>query len=1057
MPSVCPQRPALSPPPDGEPPPSARRRARLAGVGLLVGICVVAGLRAGDGTDSAQRTGVLVLHSYHEGLTWTDGTDEGIREVLGARPDIEVYTEYLDSKRIALEDLPNLLADYLRRKYAAIPIAAIIVSDNYALSFLTTHQKAVFPGLPVIFCGIDDFQPALLDGLDGPATGVVQALNPRRTLRLIRTLQPALRRLAVVSGVDETAQAMKRQAQLALADEADGLEVVWLDSLSTRTLLERLGTLSREDAVLLCNFNRDADGVYYSHEDSARLISGATAAPVYAMQDLYMGTGVVGGSMISARDQGTVAARLCLNTLDTGHTPPIRLECPHTILCDYAVLRRFGMNVSALPPTATVINRPESFYARHRRLIWTTVAAFVLLLLALAGVTFGLLRSRTAGRKLRRSEENLRTTLNSIGDAVIATDIAGRIVHMNPVAERLTAWTSAAAMHRPLAEVFRLVDAETGQSCAAPGREVLQHRGRVEVANHATLLARDGTKHEIAHSAAPIRAARDVVIGVVLVFRDVTEDYRMRRMLAQSEAQMKLALQGADLGTWDWDVTTGQLAFDDRCAEMLGYRREEIEPQAEAWRQRIHPDDRPAVQAALAAHLAGQTPAYETEHRLQHCSGDWVWVLDKGRVIERGPDGSARRVCGTHLDITDRKRAEAERERLQEQLQHAQKLESIGLLAGGVAHDFNNILTAVIGHTELAVDELETRFPAADAALESVREIERNAQRAAALTRQLLAFSRRQVMRPEVLDLNATLRDVEKMLRRLITENITLQLHCAADLHAIKADPGQLEQVILNLVVNARDAMPEGGQLALETRNVLLEDTQVAMPPDLLSGPYVLLAVSDTGCGMDRATRERIFEPFFTTKTLGQGTGLGLSTVYGIVKQAGGHIIAYSELNRGTTFKIYLPAVEGTVVQRELPEAVRPVLTGSGTVLICEDDPAVREVTARTVRDAGYTVLVASGGQEALRLAEAHAQLIDLLITDVIMPGLDGPSLAEAVTALRRDIRTLFVSGYTSNVIARHGVLESAVAFLEKPYSRRQLLQRIHEIMSQPKPVSPQT
>ncbi len=1014
--------------------------------------CVLAQAAAAEPLPTSQplRKGVLLLHSYHEGLTWTDGVDQGIRTTLAARPDIEIYTEYLDSKRITREGLPAATADYLAQKYAETPLAVIIVSDNSALAFLARYQKAVFGSTPVVFCGIDDFTPDLLAGLAGPVTGVVQALDPRQTVELIRTLQPDLQRLVVVSGTDVTALAMRRQAQAALANEARGLDVVWLDGPSARALQERLSGLSRADAVLLCNFNRDAEGAYLSHEDSARLICAASGAPVYAMQDLYLGTGVVGGSVITARDQGAMAARLGLEILAGRDVPPISLECPHAILCDFAVLQKFGLDLSRLPPTATLINHPLTFYERYRRLIWTAAGAFALLLLALAGVSFGLVRSRSAARQLRRSEEKLRTTLNSIGDAVIATDVIGRIIHMNPVAERLTGWTAAEAVHQPLASVLRIVNAVTRQPVDAPVEEVLRRGQIVGLANHTTLLARDGAEYQIADSAAPIRAEGAQITGVVLVFRDVTEDYRMRRRLAESEAQMKLALQGADLCTWDWNVPARQVAFNERWAEMLGYPSAERAAPFDIWMELVHPDDRPSVQQTLEAHLQGQTAAYETEHRLRHKTGAWVWVLGKGRVIERNADGAALRMCGTYLDITQRRRAEAEHAKLEAQLRQAQKMESIGLLAGGIAHDFNNILTAISGSAEAATQELQTRFPAAAGPLEWLQQVERSVQRAAALTRQLLAFGRRQLVRPQVLDLNTTLRELEKMLRRLLTENLSLQLRCAPELPAVQADPGQLEQVIVNLVVNARDAMSAGGQLTLETRPVPPAEAQAVLPPDARPGAYVMLAVSDTGCGMDAATREHIFEPFFTTKPLGQGTGLGLSTVYGIVKQAGGHVAVYSEPGQGTTFKVYLPA-RPEDSRRPQPAEVSPTaLGGSDTIVVCEDDVAVRKVTAQMLQDAGYTVLVAEDAADALRRAAAHPGPIDLLVTDVIMPGMNGRQLAEALSALRPALRTLFVSGYTSSVIAHCGVLERDVEFLEKPFSRQQLLQRVRDVLSQP-------
>jgi signal transduction histidine kinase/CheY-like chemotaxis protein len=412
------------------------------------------------------------------------------------------------------------------------------------------------------------------------------------------------------------------------------------------------------------------------------------------------------------------------------------------------------------------------------------------------------------------------------------------------------------------------------------------------------------------------------------------------------------------------------------------------------------------------------------------------------------PDGTCTRLLGTSTDITDRKRADEERERLETQLRQAQKMEAVGQLAGGIAHDFNNILTSIGGNVELALGQLQARGAADHRPLEELREVERSLARAAGLTRQLLAFGRRQVARPESLDLNQTVTAMEPMLRRLISESIVLQVIRGADLQCVRADANQVEQVVMNLVVNARDALPGGGTLTIETANVTLDADYVAQHGDVLPGPYVLLSVSDTGCGMDARTLERAFEPFFTTKPVGQGTGLGLATVYGIVKQSGGHVAAYSAPGHGSTFRVYLPAVDAPAVpQPAAAPQCEPAPTGVETVLVCEDDGVVRDLASRFLRSAGYTVLAAANGAEALRIAAANGRAVDLLVTDVVMPDMNGRQLADTLTAAMPNLAVLFVSGYTGSVIACHGVLDPGVEFLEKPFTRRELLRRVRDLL----------
>ena len=373
-------------------------------------------------------------------------------------------------------------------------------------------------------------------------------------------------------------------------------------------------------------------------------------------------------------------------------------------------------------------------------------------------------------------------------------------------------------------------------------------------------------------------------------------------------------------------------------------------------------------------------------------------------------------------------------------------MEAVGRLAGGVAHDFNNVLTAITGYSELLLDELQPGDPKR----QDVEEIKAAGLRAAALTRQLLAFSRKQVLQTRVLDVNDVVRGLEKMLRRLLGEDVKVELALEAALGAVRADPGQLEQVIVNLAVNSRDAMPGGGLLTLETANVELDEAYVNSHAGASPGRHVMLAVTDTGIGMDAETRSQIFEPFFTTKERGKGTGLGLSVVYGIVKQSGGSVWVYSEPGRGTTFKVYLPRVDEPVEGLELESAVQPVAGGTETVLVAEDDPAVREIVADVLTRKGYRVLRAPDGQTALEMARAAAGEIHLLVTDIVMPGMTGRQLAEAFAIARPGVRVLYMSGYTDGAVVRQGVLAEGLPFLQKPFTPNALALKVREVLDRP-------
>ena len=404
----------------------------------------------------------------------------------------------------------------------------------------------------------------------------------------------------------------------------------------------------------------------------------------------------------------------------------------------------------------------------------------------------------------------------------------------------------------------------------------------------------------------------------------------------------------------------------------------------------------------------------------------------------------AERTRALETELAERKRTEEQKARLEGQLLHAQKMESVGLLAGGVAHDFNNLLCVILNHTEIALESIREGDPLR----ENLLEVMKAGERATSLTRQLLAFSRKQVMQPVPLSLNKIAQATERMLRRILGEDIELVQSLAPDLGVVRADPSQIEQVLMNLVVNARDAMPMGGTLSIETSNVEIDEAYAACHVDVKPGPYVQLAVSDTGCGMDQQTQAKLFEPFFTTKEVGKGTGLGLSTAYGIVKQSHGSIWVYSEPGRGTTFKIYLPRENPDIAPTTTkPAPFHKLAKGTETILVVEDEEALRKIAERILCAAGYTVLTAADGDAALRASQQHESEIHLLLTDVIMPRMSGRMLVERLTAIRPTVKVLYMSGYTDNAIVHHGVLDAKTNFIGKPFSAADLTWKVREVL----------
>jgi PAS domain S-box-containing protein len=508
------------------------------------------------------------------------------------------------------------------------------------------------------------------------------------------------------------------------------------------------------------------------------------------------------------------------------------------------------------------------------------------------------------------------------------------------------------------------------------------------------------------------------------------------RIAARELAQrFRNLVEDLNAGLWEMDVPSLKITFvSDQMEAILGFPMEKWLQEADFWVQHIHPEDREHVIERCREAIA-QGRNYSIQYRAKTANGKTIWLQDIVRVV-RDEGGKIHKLRGVMVDIT-------EHQQLEEEFRQAQKMEAVGRLAGGVAHDFNNLLTIICGYAQLTQDLLGTENQARD----HLGEILKAGDRASGLVRRLLAFTRRQSMEPQLLDLNSVVKGTEKMVRRLIGEDIEVVTVLAPELGAVRSDPAQLDQVIVNLSVNARDAMPNGGKLIIETANVVLDQSYAATHLAVTPGAYVMLSVSDTGCGMDAHTRAHIFEPFFTTKEKGKGTGLGLATVYGIIKQSDGNIWVYSELGVGTTFKIYLPRVVGSLAPPP-PLLIRTAPPqGSETILLLEDEDSIRSLVRGILQAHGYTVLEAGRPHQALEISKNFPRPIHLLFTDVVMPQMSGREVAEQISAARPDTKVLYMSGYTDQAIAHHGVLNPGVPFLQKPFTPEALAQKVREVL----------
>jgi two-component system cell cycle sensor histidine kinase/response regulator CckA len=631
-------------------------------------------------------------------------------------------------------------------------------------------------------------------------------------------------------------------------------------------------------------------------------------------------------------------------------------------------------------------------------------------------------------------EERFRTPHDQVENyAIVLLDIKGRPTSWNAGIRRVLGYEKAEFLQTTAADLYPIDDRQSG----APAADLAEAARRGQFTNDRWLLRKDGSRFWGSVSTTSVHDGEGRLLGFARRLRDLSEGKAVEEQLRRKQEALELALEAAELGTWEHDFSTGDDFMDARARALFGMSADEPVTRARLL-EAIHPDDRERTRERWKG-AVNERERYSAEYRVVWPDGGVHWIMAVGRCVTDPTTEAPLHIAGVVLDLTERRRTE-------EQLQEGLRLEAVGRLAGGIAHDLNNMLAAILGFSDL----LGRSFEPDDLRASDVEQISRAASRSADLTRQLLAFARRELIQPRALDINAVIQHVQAMLPPILGENVELDLRLAPDLGVVYADARQIEHMVMNLVLNARDAMPQGGRVTIETRAVQLGPglgTWRSEEERALSGRFTVLSVADNGHGMNAATLQRIWEPFFTTKPPGRGTGLGLASVYGAAKQSGGFVWADSEPGRGTTVQVYWPEIRAAAELPAEPEPMPPLAGGNETLLIVEDEDLVRALAVRVLRSFGYTCHQAREASEALRLLDDQETRVDLLVTDVVMPGMSGRELGNRLVRLRPGTPVLYTSGFTDEDVIRRGMLEHGRPFLQKPFTPHQLARAVREAL----------
>jgi two-component system cell cycle sensor histidine kinase/response regulator CckA len=1029
---------------------------------------------------------VLILNSYHQGYKWTNDETQGALTALDPMKDsLKIYIEYMGTKWVSGDQYFEQLHRLMKYKYQSVRFDVIILSDNDALNFMIKYRDDMFGKVPTVFCGINYFTD---DDLKGQPlyTGINETVDVKGTLEIALRLHPSTKNIVVINDTTITGRRLHDELIKIIPSFQQKVRFEFLEDIEMGKLLETVEKFPSDSLIFYTLFSRDKAGKFYEYDESISLISKHSKVPIYGAWDFSLGHGIVGGMLTNGYDQGRAAGEMALRILKVEKIEniPIVRQSPTRYMFDYHQMERFGIKRSDLPQDSIFINEPVSFYALNKRMVWGILAGMAGLIFVVIILLINIHRRKVAEKELRKGRDELETRIqdrtaelsetnvilqqeieerrqaegkmiesrqqltdiiNFLPDATLVINKEGKVIAWNRAIEEMTGIRAADMLGKGNYEYALPFYGERRPILVdlvlKPQKEIeikyvyVERREEILVGESYVPMLR-GREACLLGTASALRDSKGDIVGSILSIRDITEKRSVEEALIRAEEKYRGIYENAIEGIFQTTHEGRIVAANPAFARILGYDSPEevINTITDVARQ-VYAN--PERRTELLRLLEEQGIARDFEVQLFRKDKSIAWTTINVRAVR---DGSGKLLYheGSAEDITGRKLMES-------RIRQSQKIEAIGTLAGGIAHDFNNILAAIIGYTEMTIGRLKQtelhRY---------LEQVLKASDRAKNLVTQIMTFSRRADKEIKPLDITSLLNEALKLLRATLPSTIEIRIEIDMEVGNVLADPTQLHQVIMNLCTNAAFAMRErGGILEIGLHNEDITPEMVSLYPDLNPGPYVKLTMSDTGTGIAPDIIDRIFDTLFTTKNRGEGTGLGLSVVYGIVRECGGTVTVHSTPGAGSTFSVYLPAVEHEEKLTAEPSDTIP--RGSERILFVDDENILAEIGREMLEGIGYEVIAATSSIGALEIFRSQPDRFDLVVTDMTMPGMTGVDLSKELLKIRRDIPIMLCTGFseliTEDEAKRLGIRE----FLMKPFSLKDIARVVRKVLDERK------